>query len=86
MNDGTLTMTSLGDNGAESVQGVIFPPQVALIGVGRILERPWAHDGLLGVRSSVIATLAGDHRASDGLDGSRYLATFDNALQAPEKL
>jgi pyruvate dehydrogenase E2 component (dihydrolipoamide acetyltransferase) len=86
MTDGTLTITNLGDNGAESVFGVIFPPQVALVGLGRIVERPWASDGMLGVRPTLTATLSGDHRATDGHTGSRYLAALDDLLQAPEKL
>ena len=86
MTEGTITVTNLGDNGAEAVFGVIFPPQVALVGLGRVVERPWAYDGMLGVRPTVTATVSGDHRASDGHDASRYLATLADLLQAPEKL
>jgi pyruvate dehydrogenase E2 component (dihydrolipoamide acetyltransferase) len=68
------------------VFGVIYPPQVALVGFGRIVERPWAVDGLLGVRPIVVATLAGDHRASDGHRGGLFLAAIDQLLQEPEKL
>lgn len=86
MSDPTLTVTNLGDQGADEVFGVIYPPQVALVGFGRILERPWAHDGMLGVHPTVQATLAADHRASEGHEGSRFLATIDRLLQAPEAL
>lgn len=86
MSDGTLTVTNLGENGAESVLGVIYAPQVALVGVGRVHEQPMARDGLLGVRPVITVTLAGDHRVSDGHQGSRYLAAVDALLQAPEKL
>ncbi|MCX5739947.1 MAG: 2-oxo acid dehydrogenase subunit E2, partial [Proteobacteria bacterium] len=86
LGDATLTVTNLGDQGAESVHGVIYPPQVALVGFGRIAEQPWAHEGVLGVRPVVVATLAADHRASDGHRGSRFLAALDRLLQAPEKL
>ena len=86
LGDATLTVTNLGDQGAESVHGVIYPPQIALVGFGRIAEQPWAHDGFLGVRPVVVATLAADHRASDGHRGSRFLAAVDRLLQAPEKL
>ena len=86
LGDATLSVTNLGDQGAESVHGVIYPPQVALVGFGRIAEQPWAHEGLLGVRPVVVATLAADHRASDGHRGSRFLAALDRLLQAPEKL
>jgi pyruvate dehydrogenase E2 component (dihydrolipoamide acetyltransferase) len=86
MADPTITVTSLGDQGAEEVFGVIYPPQVAMVGFGRIVERPWARDGLLGVHPTVRATLAADHRASEGHEGSRFLATLDRLLQAPEAL
>ncbi|WP_438295508.1 dihydrolipoamide acetyltransferase family protein [Streptomyces sp. HUAS TT7] len=82
----TLTVTSLGEQGVESVFGVIYPPQVALVGFGAVVERPWAVDGLLGVRPVVTATLSGDHRASDGATGARYLTTVARLLQKPEEL
>lgn len=82
----TVTVTNLGDQGAELVHGVIYPPQVALVGFGRIVERPWAVSGLLGVRPLVVATLAGDHRVTDGQRGSRFLEALDATLQKPEEL
>ena len=82
----TITVTNLGDQGVESVLGVIYPPQVALVGFGRVVERPWAVDGLLGVRPVVTVTLAGDHRASDGHRGGRLLSAIDTLLQKPEEL
>ncbi len=86
LSDPTLTVTNLGDQGVESVHGVIYPPQVALVGFGRVAERPWAVDGLLGVRPLTVATLAADHRATDGFTGGRFLATVDDLLQHPEDL
>lgn len=82
----TITVTNLGELGAESVQGVIYPPQVALVGFGAIVRRPWAVGELLGVRPVVTASLAADHRASDGATGSRFLTTLDTLLQRPEEL
>jgi pyruvate dehydrogenase E2 component (dihydrolipoamide acetyltransferase) len=86
MSDGTITITSLGDLGVESVYGVIYPPQVALVGFGKIQERPWAVNGVLGVRPILTATLAGDHRATDGLRGAQFLDALNRYLQEPEKL
>ena len=86
LTDATITLTSLGDQGVESVYGVIYPPQVALVGAGRVVQRPRAVDGLLGVRSCVTLTLAADHRATDGFTGGRFLATIDHLLQTPEEL
>jgi pyruvate dehydrogenase E2 component (dihydrolipoamide acetyltransferase) len=86
MADPTITVTNLGEQGADEVHGVIYPPQVALVGFGRIAERPWAQGGMLGVRPTVRATVAADHRASDGLVGARFLAALDRLLQNPEEL
>ena len=86
MADPTITVTNLGDQGVEEVFGVIYPPQVALVGFGRIVDRPWASSGMLGVRPIVRATLAGDHRVSDGHDGARFLSLIDELLQSPEEL
>lgn len=86
MADPTITVTNLGDLGVESVFGVIYPPQVAMVGLGRLKDQPWAHDGLLGVRPAVTATLSADHRVSDGLRGARYLERLNELLQKPEEL
>jgi pyruvate dehydrogenase E2 component (dihydrolipoamide acetyltransferase) len=86
LSDGTITVTNLGEQGVKSVFGVIYPPQVALIGFGKIIERPVALNGLLGVRPVIDATLAADHRVSDGHRGGRFLLALDRLLQEPEKL
>ncbi|HVN28070.1 MAG TPA: dihydrolipoamide acetyltransferase family protein [Candidatus Binataceae bacterium] len=84
--DATITVTSLGEQGVETVFGVIYPPQVALVGFGKIVERPWASGGMVGARPVVMASLSGDHRASDGHRGGLFLAAVDRLLQEPEKL
>jgi pyruvate dehydrogenase E2 component (dihydrolipoamide acetyltransferase) len=71
---------------APTAVGVIYPPQVALVGFGKVVERPWAVRGLLGVRSAVTATLAADHRVSDGHRGALFLAAIERLLSQPEKL
>jgi pyruvate dehydrogenase E2 component (dihydrolipoamide acetyltransferase) len=70
--DATMTVTSLGEQGVETVFGVIYPPQVALVGFGKIVEQPWAANGMLGVKPVMMATLAADHRASDGHRGGLF--------------
>ncbi len=84
--DATITVTNLGEQGVESVFGVIYPPQVALVGFGKLIEQPWAVNGMLGTRPVIAATLSADHRASDGHRGGRFLAAIDRLLQEPEKL
>lgn len=86
LSDSTITVTNLGDMGVESTFGIIFPPQVALVGFGRILRRPWAVGESVAVRSVVTATLSADHRAVDGHRGGLFLSALDRALQDPERL
>ncbi len=86
MSDPTVTVTSLGDQGVDVVVPVIYPPQVAIVGFGRIRARPWAVDGLLGVRPVVTASLAADHRVTDGHVGALFLTALDRLLQRPEDL
>ncbi len=82
----TITVTSLGDQGVETVYGVIMPPQVALVGFGRVSEQPFAEHGLLGAKPVVEITLSADHRASDGHRGGRFLSAIARLLQEPEAL
>ena len=84
--DPAVTVTSLGERGATTVQGVIFPPQVALIGFGRVSARPWVEAGAIVTKQVVSATLAADHRASDGHRGSLFLEAVGRLLLEPEKL
>jgi pyruvate dehydrogenase E2 component (dihydrolipoamide acetyltransferase) len=86
LSDPTITVTSLGEQGVETVLGVVYPPQVAIVGFGRVVERPWVVDGAVVARPLVTATLSADHRVSDGHRGGLFLAAVDRLLQAPERL
>ena len=86
MTEATITVTSLGERGVEKVFGIIYPPQVALVGFGTITEKPWAEGGRIEARPVISATLSGDHRASDGHRGARFLAVIARLLQEPEVL
>ena len=86
LSDPTITVTSLGEQGVDAVFGIIYPPQVALVGFGRIVERPWSSDGQIVSRPVMTATLSGDHRVTDGHRGGLFLAAVDRRLQEPEKL
>lgn len=85
MTDATITITSLGDLGVETVFGVIYPPQVAIVGLGKIMEQPWAKDGMLGVHPVMTASLAADHRATDGHVGAQFLEALNRHLQTPDQ-
>jgi pyruvate dehydrogenase E2 component (dihydrolipoyllysine-residue acetyltransferase) len=86
LSDPTVTVTNLGDQGVESVFGAIYPPQVALVGFGRIAERPWVDGGALIAMPVLTATLCADHRVSDGHRGALFLARLRERLQHPEAL
>ena len=82
----TITVTSLGERGVESVFGVIFPPQVAIVGFGTLVERPWITEGQILPCPTVNASLSADHRVTDGHRASAFLAAVDRLLQEPEEL
>ena len=86
MTDATITVTSLGDQGVRAVFGVIYPPQVALVGFGKISDRVWAADGGIGIRPVVTATLSADHRATDGHVGAASSPPSNGYLHQPEDL
>ncbi|WP_018614577.1 dihydrolipoamide acetyltransferase family protein [Segetibacter koreensis] len=86
LSDSTITVTNLGEGSVETVFGVIYPPQVAIVGFGNISEQPWAENGMLDVRPVLSVTLAADHRATDGHIGSRFLTELNNILQNPEAI
>ncbi len=86
MTDSTVTLTNLGDMGVEKVYGVIYPPQVALVGFGKTTEEVWVENGMIGVRPVIHATMAGDHRASDGRTGGEFLDILNKLLQDPDEL
>ena len=86
ISDATITVTNLGDQGVETVFGVIYPPQVALVGLGKVTQRPFTKDGMLGVHPVLTATLAGDHRASDGHRGGLFLGHIRRLLLNPTEL
>ncbi len=86
LGNSTITLTNLGEGGADTVFGVIYPPQVAIVGFGNTSEQPFAENGMLGLRPVINVTLAGDHRATDGLTGSRFLASLNKYLQNPNAL
>jgi pyruvate dehydrogenase E2 component (dihydrolipoamide acetyltransferase) len=86
LSDPTITVTSLGERGAESVLPIIFPPQVAIVGFGRIVERPWISEGRVLPRPVVAATVAADHRVTDGHRAGAFLQALIRVLDEPERL
>jgi len=85
ISDPTITVSSLGERGVEALYGIIYPPQVAIVGFGKVVTRPWVVDGAIGPRSVVTITLSADHRVSDGHAGALFLAEIGKQLQEPDK-
>jgi pyruvate dehydrogenase E2 component (dihydrolipoamide acetyltransferase) len=86
MSDPTMTVTNLGDRGVETAFPVIIPPQVAMVGLGKVVDTVVAVDGSPVVHPVIHATLSADHRVTDGHRGGLFLATIDRLLQEPQSL
>ena len=84
--DPTITVTNLGDLGVETAFAVIYPPQVAIVGFGKVMQRPWVVDGRLEPRAVLTATVSADHRAVDGRQAGRFLSAIERWLQRAEQL
>ncbi len=86
LTEATITVTNIGDRGCDAVFGVIYPPQVAIIGFGRPRQVASVVDNNVVIRSVVTTTLSADHRVSDGTVGARFLNTLSSQLQQPGDL
>lgn len=87
LSEGTITVTNVGDLGSDEVYGIIFPPQVSIVGIGRVRKEAIV-DSQNQLRSGVVVdfTLSADHRVSDGLLGARFLAEIDKVVNNPLSL
>jgi pyruvate dehydrogenase E2 component (dihydrolipoamide acetyltransferase) len=86
LTSGTLTISSLGEGGAEGMAGVIFPPQVALLTVGSPQTRPWVMNGTVVAREVTNFVVSADHRVCDGRQASKFLIVLQEKLATPETL
>lgn len=84
--DASITVSSMGERGSDLLFGVIYPPQVAIIGVGKPRKTMLVKDDQPRVADVVTVSLAADHRVSDGMIGAKFLHTLANKLQKPETL
>jgi pyruvate dehydrogenase E2 component (dihydrolipoamide acetyltransferase) len=83
LEDGTFTISNLGMYGIEQFVAVLNPPQVAILAVGSIEERPIALDGELELAPTLVMTLTCDHRAIDGSEGAEFLRTVKALVESP---
>ena len=81
---GTFTITALGALDIDAFTPIINPPQVAILGVGRTVEKPAAHKGEVALRSMMHLSLTFDHRAMDGAPAAEFLRAVKRSLEAPE--
>ncbi|PKH02386.1 hypothetical protein CXF72_11955 [Psychromonas sp. MB-3u-54] len=86
LSGGSFTVTSIGERGAEQMFAVIFPPQVAILALGSPHQEVMAVDSSIKIRSVIEASLAADHRVSDGRIGARFLYQLNQLLQNPQAL
>lgn len=86
LSDATITVTNMGDRGADSVYGIIYPPQVAIIGFGRSRQTALVKDNSLTIGDRMIVCLSADHRAVDGMLAAKFLNALSAQLQKPECL
>ena len=84
LSNATVTFSNLGERTADTLMPIIYPPQVAIIGCGQIVRRPWVKDGEVQVRQVMSVTVAGDHRVSDGRSAARFLSRLEQRLTTPE--
>lgn len=80
---GTFTLNNYGVFGTDGAAAIINAPEVAILGVGRIMDRPWVVDGELAVRKVTELTLSFDHRVTDGGTASAFLTSVADAMQHP---
>ena len=82
----TITLSSLGEGGVETLYPIVYPPQVAIVGFGGVVTKPWADGDRIVLAPLITATLSADHRVSDGHRGSQFLTEVARLLQHPEQL
>jgi pyruvate dehydrogenase E2 component (dihydrolipoamide acetyltransferase) len=82
----TFTVTNLGAYGVDGFTPIINPPEVAILGVGRIVDKPAIHEGQIVRRSIMMLSLTIDHRIVDGAPGAEFLRTVKQLLESPYRL
>jgi len=80
---GTFTVTNLGMYGADAFTPILNPPESAILGVGRIVDRPVVENGRVVPGKEMVLSLTHDHRVIDGAPAARFLGTVADHLEAP---
>ena len=80
---GTFTITNLGAYGIDAFTPIINPPQVGILGMGRVVEKPAVYQGEIAKRSMMFLSLTFDHRVIDGAPAAAFLHTLKGHLEDP---
>ncbi|MET3351274.1 UNVERIFIED_ORG: pyruvate dehydrogenase E2 component (dihydrolipoamide acetyltransferase) [Arthrobacter sp. UYEF1] len=83
LGSGTFTLNNYGVFGVDGSAAIINHPEVAILGVGRIIDKPWVVDGVLAVRKVTELTLTFDHRVCDGDTAAGFLRFVADAIEKP---
>jgi len=86
MKGSSFTITNFGHFGGLFATPIINWPDVAIMGFGRIIQRPWVHDGIIAIRSILPISLTFDHRITDGVTASSFLTRVVGYLEDPALL
>ncbi len=86
MRDGTFTITNIGPLGGTALMPTINYPEVAILAMGKVQEKPVVRDGEIVIRKMLPLTLAFDHRIADGADAARFVAELVRQLSDPNLL
>jgi len=80
---GTFTVSNLGTYGIDAFTPIINPPESAILGVGRIVEKPVAESGQVVIRPTMWLSLSFDHRVLDGAPAARFLSRIRELVESP---
>jgi pyruvate dehydrogenase E2 component (dihydrolipoamide acetyltransferase) len=83
LSSGTFTLNNYGPLGVDGSAAIINHPQVAILGIGRILDRPWVSEGQLVVRKIAQLSFVFDHRVGDGVTAAGFVRRVADAIEAP---
>lgn len=83
LSGGTFTLNNYGGFGVDGSAAIINHPEVAILGIGRIIDRPWVVDGQIVVRKVVVLSLVFDHRVCDGDVPSQFITFVAGCIQNP---
>jgi pyruvate dehydrogenase E2 component (dihydrolipoamide acetyltransferase) len=86
MKGSTFTITNYGHFGGTFATPIINYPDVAILGMGKISEKPWVKNGEIVIRKILPLSLTFDHRVTDGVDASQFLSKILNYLEDPALL